>query len=64
VYHDILCGPRGGELQRRRTEYLQQLAACFEAIIGEQRLEVLRMPGDLPVAARCDVIRDALVRAK
>jgi hypothetical protein len=64
VYHDILCGPRGSELQRRRTGYLQQLAACFEAIIGEQRLDVLRMPGDLPVEARCDLITAALVRAK
>lgn len=64
VYHDILCGPRGSELQRRRSEYLQQLATCFEAIINEQRLDVLRMPGDLTVEARCGLIVDALARSK
>lgn len=65
VYHEVLCGPRGEELQRRRSEYLRRLADCFEAVISEQRPNLpnlLRVPGDLTVAERCALITSALAQ--
>jgi hypothetical protein len=62
VYHDALCGARGSEMKQRNSEYLKQLAECFESIIADLQLDVVRMPGDLTVEARCSLITNMLVQ--
>lgn len=60
VYHEILCGSRGTILQSRHPTYLLQLAACFESVINEQGFDVLRIPTELAIEGRWDLIINAL----